>query len=360
MMEHNSLGRVTILSPVTWKDGWPYFGLPGNLGRTPRTWVKPDTGSNETPHAPYQRNDDFSGALANVWQWNHVPVDGAWSLSERPGFLRLHTLPAKNFWEAKNSLTQRAIGPVSTVTAVLDASGLKPGDVAGLALLNLPYAQLGVEKSERGLSLVQYDQQSGKIARRPLKKSRIWLRAESDYLKDISHFSYSLDGRKYVRFGTRLVQPYQGITFQGVRNALFAFNTTGAPGGFADFDSFSVVERYPHGLRRPIPYGQDIALKPAGKIFTVIGRGLGRVSLRANGKFLSVAADGATAMTAGQPGTAETFQWMEAPDGSLVLMALQTNRYLRLDKARGQLIADSPGPVPDGSDGVRFQWEKTK
>jgi beta-xylosidase len=45
MMEHNSLGRVTILSPVTWKDGWPYFGLPGNLGRTPRIWVKPDTGS---------------------------------------------------------------------------------------------------------------------------------------------------------------------------------------------------------------------------------------------------------------------------------------------------------------------------
>ena len=43
MMDCNSVGRLTGLSPVTWKDGWPYFGLPGNLGRTPRTWVKPKT-----------------------------------------------------------------------------------------------------------------------------------------------------------------------------------------------------------------------------------------------------------------------------------------------------------------------------
>ncbi|HWA27979.1 MAG TPA: glycoside hydrolase 43 family protein, partial [Lacunisphaera sp.] len=42
MMDHNSVGRLTCLSPVTWQDGWPYFGLPGNLQRTPRTWVKPN------------------------------------------------------------------------------------------------------------------------------------------------------------------------------------------------------------------------------------------------------------------------------------------------------------------------------
>lgn len=360
MSEHNSLGRVTILSPVTWKDGWPYFGLPGNLGRTPRIWVKPDTGASDTPHAPYHRNDDFNGHLANVWQWNHVPVDSARSLTERPGYLRLHTLPAKTFWDAKNSLTQRAIGPYATVTAVVDASGLKPGDVAGLALLNLPYAYLGVEQAPDGLTLVQFDQQSGKTARLPLKTARLWLRAESDYLKDVSHFSYSLDGKKFVRFGVELIQPYQGITFQGVRNTLFAFNRNGAPGGVADFDSFTVAERYPHGLRRPIPYGQTIRLQPIGKTFAVIDRGLGRVALQAGGKFLSVGDDGKTAMAAAGSGPAETFQWMEAPDGSLILMSLKTNRYLRANKNDETLLADSPGPLPDGTDGVRFQWEKTE
>lgn len=36
MMDYNSLGRVLTLSPVTWEDGWPYFGLPGNLTRAPK------------------------------------------------------------------------------------------------------------------------------------------------------------------------------------------------------------------------------------------------------------------------------------------------------------------------------------
>ena len=114
MMDANSVGRLTALSPVTWTDGWPYFGLPGNLGRSPRTWVKPNTGASEPRSAPYQRSDDFSAdRLQPVWQWNHVPVDGKWSLDERPGFLRLHALPAADLWHARNTLTQRAIGPRS-------------------------------------------------------------------------------------------------------------------------------------------------------------------------------------------------------------------------------------------------------
>jgi xylan 1,4-beta-xylosidase len=53
MMDYNSVGRLLGLSPVTWKDGWPYFGLPGNLTRTPRTWAKPNTGRSAGPTAPY-------------------------------------------------------------------------------------------------------------------------------------------------------------------------------------------------------------------------------------------------------------------------------------------------------------------
>lgn len=371
MMEHNSLGRVTILSPVTWKDGWPYFGLAGNLTRTPRIWVKPQTDVSESPHAPYERNDDFSGALKNVWQWNHVPVDAAWSLSERPGYLRLHTLAAPDFWQAKNSLTQRAIGPVSTVTTVLETDGLKSGDVAGLALLNLPYAWIGVERSESGTALVQFDQQSGKRERVALDVHRIWLRAESDYQTDKSVFSYSRDGKTFVRFGTELIQPYQLTTFQGVRNTLFAYNIYGA-GGFADFDSFRVDEKFPHGLRRPIPYGRAITFASAGQptglhlgksltrgaptAFHVVDMGLGRVALARGKTVLTVAQDGRVSATTAKPGNAESFQWMETPTGELILMSLATDRYLRIG-ADGSIIADSPGPKPDGSDGVRFNWQ---
>ncbi len=151
MLDYNSVGRVTALSPVTWKDGWPYFGLPGNLTRSPRTWVKPNTGFSSEPHAPFERDDDFSGpALKNVWQWNHVPVDSKWSLEERKGYLRLHSLSAETFWTARNALTQRGIGPESFAVAELDVSGLETGDHAGLALLNVPYAWIGVAQTGEG------------------------------------------------------------------------------------------------------------------------------------------------------------------------------------------------------------------
>ena len=57
-----------------------------------------------------------------------------WSLNkERKGWLRLHSMPAKQLLWAKNTLTQRAIGPVSYTSVKLDASRLKVGDEAGLA-----------------------------------------------------------------------------------------------------------------------------------------------------------------------------------------------------------------------------------
>ena len=101
-------------------------------------------------HAPYDRCDDFSGkTLKPVWQWNHEPVAGKWSL--KGGRLNITAMPAKDYLWARNTLTQRAIGPVSTTTVTLDASKLKDGDIAGLAVLNMPYALIGVEKSGENL-----------------------------------------------------------------------------------------------------------------------------------------------------------------------------------------------------------------
>ena len=60
--------------------------------------MKPNTGDRSPPSAPYERNDDFSGPkLKNVWQWNHVPDDTKWSLTERPGFLRLAFIAGPGF-----------------------------------------------------------------------------------------------------------------------------------------------------------------------------------------------------------------------------------------------------------------------
>lgn len=384
MQDHNSVGRLTSLSPVTWVDEWPYFGLPGNLRRSPSTWVKPSTGHLEQVSSSYDRSDDFSKPkLQPVWQWNHLPDDTKWSLTERPGYLRLHSLPSSDFWWARNSLTQRAIGPESSATTELDTAGMKPGDVAGLALLNLPYAWIGVKRDGDGFSLEQFDQATGKSMREPIQQSRLRLRVHCDFDTDLAQFSYSLDGVKFISIGGELKLPFQLKTFQGVRYALFHYNAAGSPGGQADFDEFVVDEPRPRGLTKPIPYGKEIefedlsngnGLALAGGImqsitraggataFRVVDRGRGRVALETkSGQYLTVKGSGKAGqvgVSAGKPGDAETFQWVDLQRGDTLLLSLATHRYIVAPNSPGPLAADHPGPAPDRKDGSCFRWRQ--
>jgi xylan 1,4-beta-xylosidase len=414
MMDYNSVGRLTCLSPITWQGGWPYFGLPGNLKRTPRTWVKPNTGRSSPslpprpplpPSAPYERSDGFSGPkLKNVWQWNHLPDNTKWSLSERPGFLRLHSLPALDFWWARNTLTQRAIGPVSIPTAELDTRGMKAGDVAGLALLNYPYAWIGVRQQldganganganggigANGAVVEQFDQTTGETARIPLKGTRVWLRASCDFLREKARFSYSSDGKNFEPLGAEFTMIFQLKTFQGVRYSLFHFNTGGEPGGYADFNKLTVDEPHPRGLMRPIPFGKKITLSvfgggqvlavkdgllsavPAGDSlargdaaqFRVVDRGLGRVALQWGKQFVSVSdprGEERVKLRSGRPTDSETFQWTETPYGDLILLSIVTHRHLRVEPGSGDVTADQPGPQPDRKDGSCFNWKETR
>jgi hypothetical protein len=264
---------------------------------------------------------------------------------------------------------------MSTPTVLLDASNLKPGDMAGLGLLNLPYAILGVEKRADGLDIVLYDQRPDKTVRVKMTGTRVWLRADCDFLTEQARFSYSFDGITFTPIGEQVVLVYQTFTFQGVRYGLFSYNRTGAEGGFADFDNIQIYQPHTRGLMRPIPYGRSIRLTSfhattglaAGAAglasavptrFEVVDRKLGRIALQSGGRYVTVGADGAVTLVAGQPDKAQNFQWIETPTGELVLMSLATNRFLRIDPQTGNIRADSPGPMPDDSDGTRFVWSE--
>ena len=382
MQDHNSVGRLTSLSPVTWKDGWPYFGLPGNLRRTPSTWVKPDIGKQQPITSPYDRNDEFTGPkLTAVLQWNHLPDDTKWSLSERPGYLRLHSLPATDFWWARNSITQRAVGPESTVSTELDGAGMKPGDVAGLALLNMPYAWVGIKRDANGYTIEQYDHTTGKSVTEPATSSHVWFRAHCDYDTEIATFAYSTDGRTFKDIGPEFKMAFQLTTFQGVRPSLFHYNTGGSPGGQADFNYFHVDEPRPRGLTKPIPYNKLITITDigsgqalgvvdgklqaveAGKAtpLKIVDRGRGRIALQTkNGQYVSVGeggAAGSVTVKSVKPGDAETFQWVDLLRGDTLFLSLATNRYIVVPKAAGDVAADRPGPAPDRKDGSCFTWK---
>src|SRR5690606_20707039 len=170
-----------------------------------------------------------------------------------------HTIPAKDFLWAKNSLTQRVIGPVSSGTTTLDATSLKTGDYAGLAILNMPFATLGVHRNNDGFLLRFYDQYANKTIDSKLGNGKITLRITGNYDEDIAQFSYSTNGNDFTNIGDSIRLPYQLKTFQGSRYALFAYNTEGKEGGYADFLNF-VMDEPMADRSKNIPMGKVITL----------------------------------------------------------------------------------------------------
>jgi xylan 1,4-beta-xylosidase len=389
MMDFMSVGRTTFLSPVTWQDGWPYFGIPGNLGRSPRTWIKPNISVSSKPEAAYERSDDFSGpSLKPVWQWNHNPDNSKWELNKKRGSLRMHTLPAKDFLWAKNTLTQRVIGPASSATIILDASALKTGDYAGLAILNMPYAGVGIARDEDGYILRFYDQYRNRTIEEKLASGKVNLRITGNYELDIAQFSYSTDGNSFINIGDSILLPYQLKTFQGSRYALFAYNTAGQSGGYADFEDFKLVEPLadrsaniplgkvitftnlstslpfwanPHGMLHSANLG-SVEFNSPGCRFRVHDRGKGRVALEAlNGTgFITVVGIGISGdvrlMKEDPEGS--LFQWQDMLHNQCMLLSLKTNRYIGLIPGSGEpYSANYPGTLPSRKDGTVLFWK---
>lgn len=131
--DRNGIGRVPTLMPCRWVDGWPMLG--DEEGRVPLAMEKPIRGYPETSLVV---SDDFSDRKLKLnWQWNHNPLDEYWSLSERPGYLRLKTnRVVDNLYAAPNTITQRMEGPVCSATASMDISRMQDGDVPGLCAFN--------------------------------------------------------------------------------------------------------------------------------------------------------------------------------------------------------------------------------
>lgn len=423
MSDHGSAGRMINLVPVTWDDGFPLIGLPGNLRKAPNTWIKPNTGFKQDPKPAFVHDDAFEGKLNPHAQWNHVPDDTKWSLTEKPGVLRLHSLPAANFYNAKNTLCHRPPGPESIFTVELDTSGMTNGDTAGLGLVSTPYAWIGVAKSAEGTSLQMFTGaapgrgggrggRGGRggpatapgagapaaatpapaaptppVASTPNPPQKLWLRVHCNFDTDQAVFSWSADGRQFQNLGTPFTTTFQLTTFQGVRPGLFHFNTSGQPGGYADFDNLTVDEPRARGIEREIPLGKTIVLAsgadgsylaadaqdklvsvaggadaPATARFSVVDVGLGRVALKAaNGKFVSAASPESAVLkdlAGAQPGKAETFQWINLMRGDTMLLSLTNHQYLATrPNTPGPVTVNALGPAPARKSGAEFKWK---
>ncbi|MCD7722020.1 MAG: glycoside hydrolase 43 family protein [Prevotellaceae bacterium] len=389
MMDFHSIGRTVTLAPITWKDGWPMLGLEGNLGRAPRTWFKPNipAAKDEQPHAPYERNETFDGKqLGRVWQWNHNPDDSRWKL--KGGRLQLQSLPAEQLLWARNTLTQRAIGPKSVVTVELFTNSLKDGDVAGLGNINLPCSWLGIVCDDGQKTLRCFEQLTNDTVDTPVqlpKDGRLWLRLTGDYDNDQAQYAYSLDGTSFQPVGPVMKLSYQLITFQGSRPSLFCFNHKGHEGGTAEFDNFTVEEteadrsqNIPYGktfrilnlatgkpmlaLEHGLMYDTDPADHSPQTLFHLVDKGGGKVLLQCeDGRYVFVSGlglPGDVRLTTDE-GKAEEFLWQDYLGGEFMLFSLRTHTYVGKSPTTGSPYSmDFKGADPNRRNGAVFRWEE--
>jgi beta-xylosidase len=245
--DYGAVGRIPYLVPVKWENGWPVLGVDGKV---PETLDLP-TSKGLIPGLV--ASDEFERkngdpALPLVWQWNHNPNDKFWSVNQRKGYLRLTIGRVdSSFLQARNILTQRTIGPVSSGSTSIDVSKMKDGDFAGLSLLQKNYGLVGVKVTGNNKSIVMVNAGSGKpeeVESIPLKQKMVYFKASCDFTNriDSAKFFYSLDGKEWKPIGSTLKMSYTLPHFMGYRFGLFNYATK-ATGGYADFDYFHIDDK---------------------------------------------------------------------------------------------------------------------
>ncbi len=256
--DHGAVGRVPVLQPVTWVDGWP---IPGEDGKAVKT-VKVKSDAKEFTGSTLMTDDEFDYAdgepLKLEWQFNHIPNDRYWSVTERKGCFRITTSRVdKDIFHALNTLTQRAEGPTSTHEVLLYTDGLQAGDYAGISAFQTWNGMVGVRVDENGdkyayfATMKRTDNNFDIVREEKIDSDKIYLRIEYKFstidendrieTQDQARFYYSLDGENWEKIGKGFTMSYDLDLFTGYRTALYCYSTK-TEGGYADFEYFHVVD----------------------------------------------------------------------------------------------------------------------
>ncbi len=241
--DHGAVGRIPYMLPLSWEDGWPMIGVDGKAPEYFRISLE------EVPVGPLVINDEFNdkeNKLALNWQWNHNPDPSLWSLTKRSGYLRLTTgyITNNGVLFARNTLTQRTLGPACTGITHIDFANMKAGDCTGLVALQSTFGMVGIRKDSNGIKRVVMCTNGGEYFEKEeestiYEKEDIYLKITFDFKNniDIAKFFYSEDGLSWHRVGCDLHMKYLLDHFMGYRIGLFNYATKEI-GGYTDFDYF--------------------------------------------------------------------------------------------------------------------------
>jgi beta-xylosidase len=243
-------GRIPVMAPLQWSaDGWPAVKISDNTWAASYPYPLPPH-----PLAPLTGTDRFEGpALSPQWEWNHNPDNTKWMAAK--GLTLQTSTVTDDLYQARNTLTHRILGPQSSATVVLDDSGMKDGDRAGLAILRDSSAWIGIERDHGTFRIVMEDNivmnnkwqtisTGTEVAASQIPVGKIWLRASADIRPGAgrtAHFSWSDDGRTFHNIGTAFAMKTDWHFFMGYRYAIFNYATKSL-GGKIHVASFSMTK----------------------------------------------------------------------------------------------------------------------
>lgn len=260
--DRGAAGRFPVLVPVTWEDDRPVFG---DCGKMDPDWdalndglVKEEDRKTNTIDLLID-SDDFSATfettgdkqkygsfgLKSVWQFNHNPDLDGFEVRPGDGIFRIKPqCVVKDLLEARNTLAQRMVFPVTQASVLLDGSHLKDGDIAGLCALQSLYGMIGLKRENGKLYLimqhrVRKDEQFviEEVERIPFEREQVRLSLVAEFEDtDFVRFFYEEEGEEKM-LGSRHDLFFTLDHFTGCRIGLFSYSTQEI-GGYADFMDF--------------------------------------------------------------------------------------------------------------------------
>jgi beta-xylosidase len=241
-------GRFLSLLSMKWVNDWPVISEDVDHDGVGEMVWKEKKPSLNNPNIKIQTSDDFSTPnLGLQWQWNHQPRAEKWSLTERPGYLRLYAfkpLEDNNFFTVGNTIGQRYYRCENSVATVkLDINGMVNGQDAGLCQYDggKCFSSLGVVMDNDVKKVVYKRGEYEKAATVtvgdfvvPQKAKTMYFRLKADF-NGLCNFEYSFDNKKYIASGE--TSQLTWAFYRGTRLGIYNYNNLNEA-GFVDVDSF--------------------------------------------------------------------------------------------------------------------------
>ena len=240
---YQHLGRETFLAPVSWTtDNWPVVNGNGTVNLD----MKVNTLPQVTVKAVPEREEFNSASPAIYWNFLRNPDMADYSLSDKPGWLKLNG----NKYSLDSAASPAFMGRRQqdyncTVTTKINYSPVAAGQKAGITVImnNNFHYDLTIIKDKNGKHKVSLDYTIDRIrktaANVEINDSNLWLSVTAD--PDNYHFSYSENGSSFHDLGiapTRLLSSEVAGGFTGVYIGMFAVCPDGAQPVPAYFDWF--------------------------------------------------------------------------------------------------------------------------